>query len=49
MDSMSAKSIGVDGIQVTGSDSTNADKAVDTISDAIITAFSSDCSTPLPL
>ena len=35
MDSMSAKSIGVDGIQVTGSDSTNADKAVDTISDAI--------------
>ena len=32
---MSAKSIGVDGIQVTGSDSTNADKAVDTISDAI--------------
>ena len=35
MDSMSAKSIGVDGIKVTGSDSTNADKAVDTISDAI--------------
>ena len=35
MDSMSAKSIGVDGIQVTGSDSTKADKAVDTISDAI--------------
>ena len=35
MDSMSAKSIGVDGIQVTGSDSTNADKAVNTISDAI--------------
>ena len=35
MDSMSAKSIGVDGIQETGSDSTNADKAVDTISDAI--------------
>ena len=35
MDSMSAKSIGVDGIQVTGSDLTNADKAVDTISDAI--------------
>ena len=35
MDSMSAKSIGVDGIQVTGSDSINADKAVDTISDAI--------------
>ena len=35
MDSMSAKSIGVDGIQVTSSDSTNADKAVDTISDAI--------------
>ena len=32
---MSAKSIGVDGIKVTGSDSTNADKAVDTISDAI--------------
>ena len=31
MDSMSAKSIGVDGIQVTGSDSTNADKAVNTI------------------
>ena len=35
MDSMSAKSIGVDGIKVTGSDSTNADKAVDTISDVI--------------
>ena len=35
MDSMSAKSIGVYGIKVTGSDSTNADKAVDTISDAI--------------
>ena len=35
MDSMSAKSIGVDGIQVTGSDSTNANKGVDTISDAI--------------
>ena len=35
MDSMSAKSIGVDGIKVTGSDSTNADKAVNTISDAI--------------
>ena len=35
MDSMSAKSIGADGIKVTGSDSTNADKAVDTISDAI--------------
>uniref|UniRef100_UPI003FEF5D93 flagellin N-terminal helical domain-containing protein n=1 Tax=Lachnospira sp. TaxID=2049031 RepID=UPI003FEF5D93 len=35
MDSMSAKSIGVDGIQVTGSDSTNADKAVNTIGRAI--------------
>ena len=35
MDSMSAKSIGVDEIKVTGSDSINADKAVDTISDAI--------------
>ena len=31
MDSMSAKSIGVDGIKVTGSDSTNADKAVETL------------------
>ena len=30
-----ARAIGVDGIKVTGSDSTNADKAVDTISDAI--------------
>ena len=35
MQSMSAKSIGVDQLKVTGSDSTNADKAVDTISDAI--------------
>ena len=35
IDSMSAKSIGVEGISVTGKDSLNADKAVNTISDAI--------------
>lgn len=35
MQSMSAKSIGVDELKVTGKDSTNADAAVNTISDAI--------------
>ena len=35
MESMSAKSIGIDGISVTGKTSTNADKAVDTIGNAI--------------
>ncbi len=33
--SMSAKSLGIDKVSVTGSDSTNADKAVNTIADAI--------------
>lgn len=35
MESMSAKSIGVDGVKVTGTTSANADAAVNTISDAI--------------
>ena len=35
MESMSAKSIGIEGISVTGKTSTNADKAVDTIGNAI--------------
>ena len=35
MQSMSAKSIGVDQLKVTGKDSTNADAAVNTISDAL--------------
>ena len=35
MESMSATSIGVKGVKVTGKDSTNADAAVNTISDAI--------------
>ena len=35
MQSMSAKSIGVDELKVTGKDSTNADAAVNTISDAL--------------
>ncbi|MST73767.1 flagellar hook protein [Roseburia sp. MUC/MUC-530-WT-4D] len=35
MESMSAKSIGVDGVKVTGTTSANADSAVNTISDAI--------------
>ena len=35
MESMSAKSIGIKGISVTGKTSTNADKAVDTIGNAI--------------
>ena len=35
MQSMSAESIGVKGISVTGDDSTNADAAVDTIGEAI--------------
>ena len=35
LDSMSATSIGVNGIKVTGKDSLNADKAVNTIADAI--------------
>ena len=35
MESMSAKGIGISGIKVTGKDSTNADSAVNTISDAI--------------
>ena len=35
MDSMSAKSVGIEGIKVTGKTSTNADKAVNTISSAI--------------
>ena len=33
--SMSAKSLGIDKVSVTGEDSTNADKAVNTIADAI--------------
>ena len=33
--SMSARSLGIDKVSVTGEDSTNADKAVDTIADAI--------------
>ncbi len=33
--SMSAKSLGIDKVSVTGKDSTNADKAVNTIADAI--------------
>ena len=33
--SMSAKSLGIDGVSVTGEDSTNADAAVDTIANAI--------------
>jgi len=47
MQSMSAESIGVKGISVTGDDSTNADAAVDTIGrankESIFTAFSSWC------
>ena len=35
MESMSAKGIGISGVKVTGKDSTNADSAVNTISDAI--------------
>ena len=35
LDSMSSKGIGIDAVKVTGKDSTNADKAVNTISDAI--------------
>ena len=35
MDSMSAKSVGIEGIKVTGKTSANADKAVNTISSAI--------------
>ena len=43
MQSMSAESIGVKGISVTGDDSTNADAAVDTIGEAI-KKVSSQCS-----
>ena len=35
IESMSAKSLGIDKVSVTGKDSTNADKAVNTIADAI--------------
>jgi flagellin len=35
IESMSAKGLGIDGLKVTGKDSTNADAAVNTISDAI--------------
>ena len=35
IESMSAKSLGIDKVTVTGTDSTNADKAVNTIADAI--------------
>ncbi|MBO6147931.1 MAG: flagellar hook protein [Lachnospiraceae bacterium] len=35
IDSMSAKGLGIDGLKVTGKDSTNADAAVNTITDAI--------------
>ena len=41
MQSMSAKSIGVDELKVTGKDSTNADAAVNTISDALARFLSS--------
>ena len=35
IESMSAKSLGIDGVSVTGKDSTNADAAVNTVADAI--------------